>query len=645
MKRGSKAKYILVVVFCLVSLYQSSQYCYAQLTDIDPYNCDISIQYGIDEYAKLAVNLPIEISIDINESIDNAIIQISYVNSDNEVVKQERTTTLKRRETNVLTDILYTNRVDQSIQVAISDSEGNQVYKAENKINVSDINGNEVVGILSDISKNLEYIAKKNTVVVELGIDTIPNQVSGFAMFDIIVISGFDMGDLYSGQYKALVQWVEQGGTLVIGSGSESEQNYSRLCDTFSFQVLDCYSILTSYGLLHDEHMIQYTDIKVTDGRIVYSEDDRPFLQEITYKRGNVLLFSFDLELMNELNESVGDYILSIIHSNLPSSKKQQRETSTTGVDPVDISSLVESALFEVPTIWIYIIILIMYIVCVGPLLYSMLKKYHGLEYMTQGVIVVSLCFSTIVCTIGSKSRITNPYAYSAGVLEVNNSMLTERVSFSVVSPSHDSYEISYPKEYEVHRDSINQESTSRWRLDIENKLLSDYDLRYFSNESQGFVEVKKPVTLSNISFVANKIEDFSGTIRARYDEKGELIGFTNLTGYDLWDACVVMKNKVIYLNQLSNKQTVYLKRCIEYKIDEDNLSMLVNRWYSIDQYTGEILEKYYTCMREGQKEGPFVFGRLNGTSDFIDGLNLETTGTTCFVYVLGEDFFHKEGD
>jgi len=72
-------------------------------------------------------------------------------------------------------------------------------------------------------------LSKVESILIPLTGETFPEDIKALVGFDILIISNFDTGTLSEGQLNVLEKWVEDGGTLVIGTGASWQKVYNSL--------------------------------------------------------------------------------------------------------------------------------------------------------------------------------------------------------------------------------------------------------------------------------------------------------------------------------------------------------------------------------------------------------------------------------
>ena len=140
-----------------------------------------------------------------------------------------------------------------------------------------------------------------STKIFELNKDTMPSDWRALDMLDVMVITDYSTDQLSEEQLMALTMWVDNGGLLMVGTGSTSNKTLSALNGRlFDVEVGDLEAHNTKYGLT------------VTDFNYGYSNDNYydPYANDAyyTYYEDNFYLLRDDLEdiFMSEFKTDYG---------------------------------------------------------------------------------------------------------------------------------------------------------------------------------------------------------------------------------------------------------------------------------------------------------------------------------------------------
>lgn len=293
--------------------------------------------------------------------------------------------------------------------------------------------------LTEDASSGVEIFHLKDIKDYEL-----PTDSNGFQLVDILVVDEVSLTDLSQEQQQALFHWVQLGGTLLVGASDQisvsmgvfqshlpltllqeritvSANNLSKITNNGKFdqniEVQKATKNKESKILLQDGNTILAASKKIGSGQIIqttFSLGDQPLAGMAGY--GKLLSQILDMP-----NFTSSNYYNSDFYHYLPD-------------DVQRINEIFPS--FEVTTHWLMIVIII-YILLVGPILYVVLKRLDKREHAWWIIPVMAISLSVIMFLFGAKDRIMNAQIQQASYLKVNedksldgyyiNSLLTNK--------------------------------------------------------------------------------------------------------------------------------------------------------------------------------------------------------------------------
>lgn len=271
-----------------------------------------------------------------------------------------------------------------------------------------------------------------------------PNQAKGLSMANIIVVDEVSLTDYTTEQQQALHQWVKEGGTLLVGASDElqstsgifkkelplilsdekaiiSQERLSELSGGGKFtDNIDVYQAQENEGsvrLLADEETILASSQLLGSGQIIqttFSLGDEPLVSMDGYIKliSNLL----DMKAPNQ-NQSFGMYYGGV-NDYLPS-------------EIGSVNELFPS--FEVSTT-LLIVIVILYILLVGPLLYWILKRMDKREHAWWIIPVFSVALSLGMFIIGAKDRLMQSQIQQSAFYQVDGDNLTGHYVESILT-------------------------------------------------------------------------------------------------------------------------------------------------------------------------------------------------------------------
>lgn len=413
------------------------------------------------------------------------------------------------------------------VKIQLIDTDGQIQAEKEVSLSVRASSGEFLAGVLTDDPAGMQYLDGLHTsaysgislAAVVLDEHTLEDSAAGLDMLDMLIVQDFDTDRLSSGQKEAIRYWVRNGGVLVQGGGRETAD------------VVDLSPEVEHYG----------------EGRIV------TYSQRLTM--GEDQVSGTDL---------IGQMLLQSCFSSMQLEEADPTATLT-GDDYWVVSSELEGIGMEhIPKTGRYAVVLAIYVLLAGPVVYVVLKKLHGRKYIWGCVGVLSVLFSGIVFVMGSRTRFNAPFINYVRKIELSSGIKDEKVDFSVRAPYNSAYSIYVNQDYE---------------------LLPVCDTNYynpnyteaspdFSRESVhiSYGEKENVVTLeSGRAFTAKYLQaSRTEKIDADFGIQGTLCYFdgtltgtlTNETSYDLEDVFLVFQNHLVYAERFPAGETLDIGAC-----------------------------------------------------------------------------------
>lgn len=285
-------------------------------------------------------------------------------------------------------------------------------------------------GVLSDDFASLGYLkyveieadgSMSSVDLAELDENSFPDQENMLECLSYIVISDFDTSSLNDGQLKALVKWVKRGGILICASGSEYRRVLSGLEEPLTAEGLSLK--VSSYDgrntdasgqqgqadaadtLIDLPSAKSLVQIEASDGEQVKGiVTDRSLVTAAALGRGGIAFtgFSLSMEPVASLGEESKQQLAHNLLNKLPASLGVgdiQRGSGQTGYiyDTDTLNNAFESV---VPNMSLIEILLILFCLLTGPVIYLILKKVdkRGLLWLlipVSSLVITGLIFFT----------------------------------------------------------------------------------------------------------------------------------------------------------------------------------------------------------------------------------------------------------
>lgn len=254
MKKGM-AKRILIISLIGVFLLLATA-CGSNLLDKARFDVQLSCGYG--NSVEMGAYAPFYVEIENHGEDFEGTIQMIIPGRNNQNVMYEKDISLQKGATKTIELVGMIEKPTRQVNIRVANSKGKVIWSSlENCATLADLR-NVNVGILSDDFSALGYMDHKpfssnsemTTQIFELTKDSFPSDWRALDMLDVIVISDYSTDMLSAEQLNALALWVNDGGLLMVGTGSTSNKTLSSLNDVFfNVKIGELEDYNTKYGL------------------------------------------------------------------------------------------------------------------------------------------------------------------------------------------------------------------------------------------------------------------------------------------------------------------------------------------------------------------------------------------------------------
>lgn len=553
----------------------------------------VEVTYGVDKWAKYGRYMNVDSEITNASKNFNGKLQIIIPKNNNENIMYQKDVNLAEGETKEISlCIPILSRSDANkINLMVVDKNKDIILQKNLKVNVS--NGNDLiyVGALTDNFNNLNYLAiNQKTKLFSLSEKNIPTDYLGLDVLDIIVIDNYNTDKLSKEQYEAIKKWVSNGGTLVIGTGVNANKTLQIFQDDFLIgrkgniskkqisldakenndsdyvvrsekEAIDMQTEETTLETIDEVSKLtkDVLEIDIKNARTILTVQNTPILQSIEYNSGNIQVFGFDLGLEYKSWETVGKQIFTVINNGLSQTKKIQLQNEINGENSSSIlQTLSINGKENIPKVTKYIIILFIYMVCIGPVLYFILKKKDKREWTWIIVPIFSVIFALIVYGSGSTTRITKPFVNYISLLKLDKSGNgIDELYFSLVAPFNMKYNIGIDPKYNI---QVLENDRYSYYLE-ENHDLKSYKTAFKYSADKTTIEIKDKAAFSPVNFVSKDTTQIDGNWESNinYNNYKFTGTFTNHLESDIENAIIIGNGEIVNLGNIKSEETVQL--------------------------------------------------------------------------------------
>ncbi len=487
----------------------------------------------------------------------------------------------------------------QEYIVSICDNSGRIYLKAHTAVNADTDTTGIYVGVLSDTPAKLGYMTDCLGSSEEYGMSD--NGVTGkvFEMsssdfeqedmldtVDIIVIDNYNTGKFSDANIKILKHWVDKGGTLVVGTGSNYQKEFEKLHSTLLRGYIGrTKRIVTDFGWNESNNStmkfsfessvpsqidMDIVELDLKEDEVLIKDDDNKLMVSKKYGDGSIIIAEFSFNLKKNLWNSYGKAVMTTIEENLSEGTKKKMLLQNENVSPEGAGySFLDEALKinendVLPNMVLYGCILAIYITIAGPGLYLLFKRRKRRSRLWIAVPVLATAFSAIIYIVGTSTRIQRPYInyLSQVVLSDGQSSKTKDMTtlFSVTGVSNDSFSTDISGRCNV----VPKESDEyTGKEEIGNIDINDYDYGVDYGKNKTRLIMNKMSSFQSANFVMKQKVKNSGNLNIRVSESNmRLVGnLTNTLGYDLNSCMIYYQGNLLYIGDIRKDETIDIEK------------------------------------------------------------------------------------
>jgi len=462
-----------------------------------------------------------------------------------------------------------------------------------------------------------DYFQKHEAVVIPLDRNSFPDRNEIMDSFDILMISRYDTSLLDDSQVSVLEEWVEAGGLLILGTGiswqkvyhglpeslkpfpvtGTGDVNTSETIEKFTGRDADGINLKLAQGELDFMHVINNLEedyrYLMYDNYIIAGDMNNPVAIKYRKENGAIVVLTFDPSVepfvswsnKTAFMENIFRYTATVIRERFydnGSGYYRRYSYQNTGMQ-----GLANDVPFDkVPPFRLMFIILAVYVILAGPVLYVILKLKDKRDWAWVLIPVLSVSFLAFMYVFGYKTRYNTAIVNTASLVEIRPGSDKAFVSSSigVFNNRRGTLTVEYDNNNGVLTPFIEQ-NYNYWygREDLESKVVAKYTMGDRIKLEQYNVSLWTPKIL-----YAEKTIPFDGSILDNITIKdGRIRGIIeNSTPYDLLDAVLIIGSNIVRIGDIVAWDSVTLDIPFDsadvYKQPELYLDAVYGKnWYS----------------------------------------------------------------
>ncbi len=624
----------------------------------------MTIHYGMEQQARYGRD--VVLSVDIASKTLSGEYELSFIlaNGKNENEKYSKKIELTEGSAQKITMAIPLLNEVKKIKIGLYDEKNNTVVESVKPFQAMNYGPYKLVGILSDMSSDLSYLSAFGTKCFYLDKSNFPSDKTGLDMLDVIVINDFDMDELNHEQFKALNDFVINGGTLAIGTGNSIEkvmgaflnqgmikikgvngvgdlskisiarsnikictkESFSELLELISMyennrintigrleersanRVFDINKVYMGDSMLEDTPISQLrmqtiikevANFSIPSASNILVENDKVLLQKLVYGNGSILVSSFDLGMSTKdmaTTKILSSYLelANIILENLSPGYQSKLDAESFGSYTGLENAINISNRSQLPNVAVFVVILMIYVVAVGPGIYFILKRVGKSNYLWVLVPLITVFFMLLVYVNGFKTRITKPYIgyvamehYDEETQKVKGTM-----TFRLSLPTNKYGSITIDNVNTIHMIHSNFPSYPLYRSDTLTEKDTYLDMSVYHTgitylDNSALLEVVNKPAFSN-DFYESTYEYTSSPGIEGYVRIGEqsISGeVKNIASAAIEDAYVYSNGILVSLGYIESNESIYIEECPQENLLSAEMLYFSNLFEGMLQY------------------------------------------------------------
>lgn len=600
----------------------------------------VKVTFGYNGYVKYGDNMPVRAEIyNKSSSSYKGIFRIVYRNNEKIPMIQKKFSVKKHSNIRININVpvmFFTERYT----IVICDENGNDITYKDVECDVSDTKLGIYTGIISDKPSDLKYIEnmftedEKNSSengVVGRVFDIKEKDlksVEKLSSLDLIIIDNYDTDRLSDDMVDNLRKWVYNGGTLLLGAEEKSDGINVKLNSNKKNSV-----------------SINVNPLKIKNSTVVLEKSGIPLICKVDKGQGNVMMSGFSLSIPKEIWPTFGYTILKRVNENFSDVKKFRIKNGDFSIHTGDsafayrFDALKINPDDELPNLKLYGIILVIYIILAGPLMFIYYKKKGKTARLWVMVPILAFVFSFIIYILGTSTRIQKPFInylsqIQLGISEKEHSADT---LFSITNVSNDKYTVPVKRKCDIVPANLSIYSDTPRKY----KKIFDYGVDCTNDKNE--LVINRMSSFERAGFYAKHKTEVKGNVDIDISKDDIKIkgSVTNRLSCDLKNCVIYYSGNLVKMGDMAAGETKYIDKIssdfymakdYDYDMEKQiNDAMGINLYdTSFDSSKRRKCGLFEAYLSEDELDSPFFYGYIeNEHNGFSKMFELNSYGET----------------
>lgn len=292
---------------------------------------------------------------------------------------------------------------------------------------------------------------RSDAMVAAVDLEDLPPIAAAWQALDVLVLNNVDSGQLSADQRGAMDAWIALGGQLVVTGGANWQSTTAGLAEwlpvsvTGTATIADLPALAGAFGIpLRDPGPYLVATGTLETGELLVHQNGLPLLATVSRGAGHVSYLALDPQLAPLADWDGSPLLWALVTALIP-----EQPFWAAGVRDVQAAGAAAGSLtsLQLPSGWLLLAFLLVYILAIGPVSYVVLKRRGRLElaWITTPALIV--LFTFIAYVAGSQLRgndaILNQLSIVSGSLD--SPWLARQTLYGLYSPQRLRYDLTFP--------------------------------------------------------------------------------------------------------------------------------------------------------------------------------------------------------
>ncbi len=430
----------------------------------------LSAEYGFDNMAKGGRYLPLTVTIgNHREAWLEGRLLVKSMESDGTIYQYEYDVLAEPLSELVSRYYIPLGTDAEQLFLTLTDADNSTILNKRLKLSVSrDVPG-LFIGVLSDEPSKLQYLdgigisyGTLRTRSFELSREDFPEEEIGLSLLDVLVVNNFKLRQLSEKQTAAIMDWVHNGGVLILGTGERVDDTLGRyapelLDDSYDSAEIQSIDLGEGYTLETPEDGIMdiaCVDIPLHGGNVILSSDGFPLVTVSAKENGLIAVSAFDLGDLShfcEMHNGYVDFLLTQILGETRINQLAEIVYNGNSGRYWSVQSLINTGdVDKLPNLAVYMGVILVYLALIGPGLYIFLKNRELQLHYRKGVVLLSLVFASLVYLLGGTTRFKSTFYTYATIRDVNADYVADTTYLNIRNPYSRPYTVELNPDYSI---------------------------------------------------------------------------------------------------------------------------------------------------------------------------------------------------